>query len=113
MDSILNKTAAVLIAGVAGIISTTSDPALAKVTIACKNAVQVGVHKIGSSQPQAKSKAQQIWSVAVVNKYGPYWSSFSKSKYRHYTCQRIKGGWTCGVSARPCGQAIRQSASSS
>ena len=88
--------------GAEGLVAT-SGPALAAVTISCKNPVAVS-GGILPGTAQAKSYAKSKWVQATTNKYGPVWANFSKAKFKHYTCKKVKGGKTCGLSARPCSQ---------
>ena len=88
--------------GFASLIAT-SGPALAAVTISCKNPVQVsGGILAGTSQ--ARSHAKTKWVQAATNKYGSVWAKYTKAKNKHYTCKKVKGGTTCKLSAQPCRQ---------
>jgi hypothetical protein len=80
-----------------------SGPAAAKVTIQCKNPIEVsgGILPFESA---AQDYAKNKWMSAVYQKYGSHWIDFSKAKNIHFQCQEVKGGWTCWLTAKACAQ---------
>ena len=90
---------AILFAG----LMATSGPAIAKVTIECKNPIEVsgGILPFESA---AQDYAKNKWKFAVFQKYGAYWTDFSQAINIHYQCHEVKGGWTCSLWAKACAQ---------
>jgi hypothetical protein len=94
-----------------GILTATTGAAMAKVTIACMQHLQVS----GGSWPseaQAKAAAQKNWSIAALNKYGHAWANLANAKNKHFSCSESKGGnWACSLSAQACAPVKPPSAS--
>ncbi len=101
-----------IVAAVIAAFIATSAPAIAKVTIACKNTVEVS-GPITQGERQAKSAARSKWQQTTTARYGQYWAQFSKAKYKHYKCKSVSTAWFCRLQARPCAQVTPPSASSS
>lgn len=87
-----------------GILSATSGPAAAKVTIACKQSVQTGYAAQQTTKDKARSGAKHAWVNAVNSQYGAYWSSYSNAKNKQYFCVDSPHGWMCYLKALPCAQ---------
>jgi hypothetical protein len=86
-----------------GILTATSGPAVAKVTIACKNLVQSGATS-GGTQTASQVNAKAKWKTATTSQYGHPWANFSKAKDKYFDCVAGQGEWVCNISARPCKQ---------
>jgi hypothetical protein len=80
----------------------TGGTAIAKVTIACKQHLQVS-GGTWPSEAQAIAAAEKSWAIAALNKYGHAWASLANAKNKHLNCFQLKGGsWKCSLSAQAC-----------
>ena len=107
MSTMIGRRLGACAIGFASLIAT-SGPALAQVTTACKNPVQVS-GGILPRERQARSDAKSKWVQSVTKKYGAVWATYYRAKSKQYTCKKVQGGATCKLSARPCGQMGRSS----
>ena len=98
---------AILFAG----LMVTAGPAVAKVTIVCKNVV-VGTSGYLPAEYFAKKAANNDWNQKVKAKYGAYWAGSGDAANTKFTCwYEYPYGYKCVIWAKPCAPVKPPSAS--